>query len=93
MALIGDGENMTLAQIRIDPGSVLTLHSHPHEQIGLCLEGKGRLTSGGETCIVNPGSVWTIPGGEEHMFEALNDPVLVVEAWSPPREDYRKLAG
>ena len=92
MALVGDGKSMTLTRIRIEPGSILPLHSHPHEQIGTCIEGRGVMTSAGEVCDIVPGSTWTIPGGEEHKFEALDEPVLIFEVWSPPREDYRKLA-
>ena len=93
MNLIGDGVNMTLTRIYIEPGTIFPDHSHPNEQIGTCVEGKGVLTSGGDELEVEPGVAWTIPAGESHMFEARDKPVVIYEAWSPPREDYRKLAG
>jgi quercetin dioxygenase-like cupin family protein len=94
MALIGDGENLTLVRIHIKPGAVFPDHSHPNEQVGTCIEGEGVLTSGGEPLKVYPGTTWTIPGGEVHRFEATGDkPVIIYEAWSPPREDYREEAG
>lgn len=93
MALIGDGEKMTLIRILIQPGAVFPDHTHPNEQIGTCLEGEGVLTSGGKGLEVEPGVTWAIPGGELHKFEATGDsPVVIYEAWSPPREDYKKLA-
>jgi len=93
MALIGDGENMTLVRIVAQPGAVFPDHSHPNEQIGTCIEGKGVLTSGGEALEVEPGVTWFIPGGEVHKFVATGDePVIIHEVWSPPREDYLKLA-
>ena len=93
MALIGDGEKMTFVRIYIQPGAVFPDHSHPKEQIGTCVEGKGILTSGGEDLKVEPGVTWSIPGGEVHKFEAVGDqPVVIYEVWSPPREDYRSMA-
>jgi quercetin dioxygenase-like cupin family protein len=93
MALIGDGKRMTLTRIYIQPGAVFPDHSHPNEQIGTCMEGEGVLTSGGESLEVAAGMAWVIPAGEEHRFEATGSkPVVIYEAWSPPREDYRKAA-
>jgi len=93
MALIGDGKKMTLTRIYIKPGAVFPDHSHPNEQIGTCIEGEGVLTSGGEDLEVRAGVTWTIPAGEPHRFEANGEhPVVIYEAWSPPREDYRARA-
>ncbi|HUS78142.1 MAG TPA: cupin domain-containing protein [Patescibacteria group bacterium] len=94
MYLIGDGKNMTLTRIHIKPGAVFPDHAHPNEQIGTCVKGEGILRSAGVDLDVKPGVTWTIPPNEEHMFETTGDePVVIYEAWSPPREDYKKLAG
>ena len=94
MSLIGDGKNITLVKIEIKPGAIFPDHSHFNEQVGTCIEGKGILTSGNKTLNVFPGITWVIPGGEIHKFEASGEkPVIIYEAWSPPREDYRKQAG
>ena len=93
MTLIGDGKKMTLVRIVVQPGAVFPDHLHPNEQIGTCIEGNGVLTSGGKALEVEPGVTWTIPGDEVHKFVATGDePVVIHEAWSPLREDYRKLA-
>ena len=93
MALIGDGKKITLIRIFMQPEAVVPDHSHPNEQVGTCMEGKGILTSGGKELNVFPGVTWVIPGEEIHKFEAKGtEPVVIYEAWSPPREDYRKLA-
>lgn len=93
LSIVGDGEKMTLLRVYIKPDAperVIPEHSHPNEQIGICIEGKGVLKSGGETLKVEPGVSWTIPSGETHSLEAKGDqPVLIYEAFSPPREDYR----
>jgi len=93
MALIGDGERMTMIRMEIQPGAIVPDHAHPNEQIGTCVEGTGTLTSGGEPIKVEPGVTWAIPADEPHRFEAdKNSMVVLIEAWSPPREDYKAMA-
>ena len=93
MYLIGDGDNLTLIKMYIQPGSVFPDHSHPNEQVGTCMEGKGTLTIGGVPVDVKPGVTWVIPTDVEHKFVAKGSvPVVIYEAWSPPRLDYRALA-
>ncbi len=93
MALIGDGERITLIRMEIQQGAIVPDHAHPNEQIGTCIEGMGTLTSGGESLKVEPGVTWAIPADEPHRFEAdRGSMVVIIEAWSPPREDYRAMA-
>ena len=93
MAIIGDGEKMTFVRIEAHPGSEIPDHSHPNEQIGTCVDGEGILVSGGETLEMKPGVAWAIPPGEVHRFKPVGDkPCIIHEVFSPPREDYRKMA-
>jgi quercetin dioxygenase-like cupin family protein len=93
MALIGDGERMTMIRMEIQPGAIVPDHDHPNEQIGTCVEGTGTLTSGGESVKVEPGVAWVIPADELHSFEAdKNNMAVLIEAWNPPREDYKAMA-
>ena len=92
MALVGDGERMTLIRIIAQPGAVFADHSHDHEQIGTCFEGSGVLSSGGKDLEVKPGDSWVVPSYEIHKFVTGNETTIIYESWSPPREDYRKLA-
>ena len=93
MALIGDGIKMTLVRVYIRPGTIFEEHSHHNEQIGTCLQGRGILKSGNNYLEVKPDISWVIPSGEFHEFKAVGkEPVILLESWSPPREDYRKLA-
>jgi len=89
MTILGSGDNITLVRTVIQPRAVVPEHSHPNEQMGTCLAGEGRLTSGGITVRVKQGTSWTIPANEPHSFVAERDqPVTMYEMWSPPREDY-----
>jgi quercetin dioxygenase-like cupin family protein len=93
LRLLASGERTTLIRFDIEPGAVIPLHRHPHEQTGVCVEGGGALTSGGESIGIEAGMAWVIPGGEEHGFVAGDEGAVIYEAFSPPREDYLKASG
>lgn len=81
------GENTLLAEFRLEKGSDLPAHSHPHEQTGYLVSGKIRLTIAEESFDVLPGDAWCIPGNTEHRAIILEDAVAV-EVFAPVRQDY-----
>ncbi len=81
------GEKTMMLRFKLAAGSRLPAHSHPHEQTGFVVRGKGRFTIAGETSVVGPGDSWCVPGGVEHAVEALEDSE-VIEIFSPLREAY-----
>jgi len=81
------GEAMLLGEFRLKKGAVIPSHSHPHEQIGYLVSGRLRFNSEGETYEAGPGDGWCFTGNCEHGVEVLEDS-LVVEVFSPVREDY-----
>ncbi len=84
------GERIMLSYLEMDAGAEVPLHSHPHEQAGMLLKGKLRLTIGEETQLMEPGSMYLVPGGVPHRAVAVDGPVLVLDIFSPIREDYAK---
>lgn len=83
------GDHLTLSLVELEPGAAIPLHRHPHEQMGLLLEGELSLTIGGQTHVVQAGQMWRIPGGVEHAAAAGNRPAKALDAFHPVREDYR----
>ncbi|MEJ2666881.1 MAG: cupin domain-containing protein [Deinococcales bacterium] len=81
------GANTNMVRFRLAAGSSLPLHSHPHEQTGVLLEGAMRFSIAGDVSSVGPGDSWCIPGGVEHSLQVLEDSV-VIEIFSPLREEY-----
>lgn len=81
------GEKSLLTEFRLNAGSRLPSHSHPHEQSGYLVKGRMRLTIGDKTFDVEPGDSWCVTGNLEHRAEILEDSVAV-EVFSPVREDY-----
>jgi quercetin dioxygenase-like cupin family protein len=82
------GENMLLAVVDLEAGSILPVHSHPHEQCGYVITGELELTIGGETRILHPGEVYFIPGGIEHGARVVSpETAQVIDVFSPVRVD------
>lgn len=81
------GEKTLLSEFRMEKGSTLPRHAHPHEQTGYLVKGRLVLTIGQETFDAGPGDSWSIPGATEHSAVILEDSVAV-EVFSPVREDY-----
>lgn len=85
------GENLMLSYLEMDANAEIPLHDHPHEQGGIVLEGKIQLTIGDETRTLSPGSMFFIPANIPHRATALDAPAIVLDAFSPIREDYAQL--
>ena len=83
------GEKMMLSLVEFEPRSIVQPHSHPHEQMGLLVEGTLTFTIGDETRTLAPGEMWRIPGGVVHSAVAGDFPVKALDAFYPIREDYR----
>jgi quercetin dioxygenase-like cupin family protein len=83
------GEQMMLSLVEMQPHAVVEEHFHPHEQMGLMLEGEADFTIGGEQLRVVAGQMWRIPGGVPHKVVALDRPVRAIDVFHPPREDYK----
>ena len=81
-------DHMTLAFWRVEAGSALPEHAHPHEQVTTLLEGEFEMTIGGKTSVLKPGMAVIIPGNEKHQGKARTD-CRLMDAFYPVREEYR----
>ena len=81
-------EKMMLSIVDFEPHSVVEEHAHPHEQVGLLLQGRAVFTIGGEQKTLQPGDMWRIPGGVRHKVVVLDEPVKALDIFTPIREDY-----
>ena len=82
------GERLMLSFVEFEANAVVEMHSHPHEQMGLLLEGELIFTIGDEEHVVTPGQMWRIPGDVPHKAVAGDSPVKALDVFSPVREDY-----
>lgn len=86
------GEKMMANWVRLEPNTEMPMHEHPHEQIGAVLQGELELTTPNEVQVVKPGGAYVVPGGVPHKGVAGPDGCLVLDIFSPPREEYAALA-
>jgi len=62
-------------------------HSHPSAQITYMLKGKLRMQIGDEERVISPGQFVYVPPNVEHSIESLEEYVLALDIFSPPRPD------
>ena len=82
-------EKMLVAVVELEPHAVVTEHSHPHEQMGMWLEGRAVFTIGDEEKTVGPGDIYRIPGHVRHKVVVLDQPARALDVFAPIREEYR----
>ena len=85
------GQNLMLSYLELEVDSVIPTHAHPHEQAGMLLEGQLKLTIGDESKICEPGDMFIIPPNTPHTARPLNGRAVVLDVFSPVREDYARL--
>jgi quercetin dioxygenase-like cupin family protein len=81
-------EKMMMSLVAMEPGAVVEEHSHPHEQVGMVLQGKAIFYIGGEQKTLEAGDTFRIPGNVPHRVVVLDQPVKALDVFYPIREDY-----
>ena len=82
------GAHVMLNHVDMKPLVAVTTHSHPHEQLGLTLEGELNLWIGDEERALRTGDMYVVPSGMLHGARSGDSRILAVEAFFPLREDY-----
>lgn len=82
-------DNMLVSLLEFSPHSVVPLHSHREEQVGIVLEGELYMTIDGETRLMKAGELYMIPGDVEHGGMTTDNPAKVCDVFSPIREQYQ----
>jgi len=83
-----EGERMMLIEVTLEQGTVVSLHTHPHEQIGYLASGRLLWELGDERAELAAGDSWLVPSNVPHQVTAL-EPSVAIDIFSPPREEYR----
>ena len=88
-AKIASGERMMLSLVTLAPDAVVPTHSHPHEQMGLMVSGTMEFTIAGETRVLSGNEMYFVPGRVPHAAKGGPRGAVALDAFSPPREEYR----
>ena len=82
------GDRVMVARIQFAPHVVTPVHSHPHEQITIVERGRVRFSIDGAERIASAGDVLHFPSNMPHGATALDEPVVLIDVFSPIREDF-----
>jgi quercetin dioxygenase-like cupin family protein len=91
MARTPHGSHIMMSYLELAAGAVIPLHHHPHEQAGMLLQGRMELTIGEEAQVCEPGAMFIIPPDVPHSARPVDGPAVVLDIFSPVREDYAAL--
>jgi quercetin dioxygenase-like cupin family protein len=83
------GEKIMMSYVNVEPHTTIAEHSHPHEQMGMLLEGEAEFTIGDEKKLVKSGEAYLIPSNVKHKVVTFDKPLLALDIFSPPREEYK----
>lgn len=87
------GKRMLVWLVRIEGGGVIPRHSHPHEQVSICLRGKAEASFNQRKRTYKAGDVTIYASREKHgPFRAVQgSSALFLDIFSPPRKEFLKL--
>ena len=86
--ILAHNEKMMLVEHRMEPTWVGARHSHPHDQMVYIVAGRLRFFCGDDEFEARAGDSFVVRGGVEHSARALGEPALVLDVFTPCREDY-----
>jgi quercetin dioxygenase-like cupin family protein len=82
------GNGLMICRLRFDPHVVTAIHRHPHEQMTLVERGRVRFYIEDDERIAGPGDVLHFPSNIRHGATMLDDEVVLVDIFTPIREDF-----
>ena len=85
-------DKLMICRFDLEKGVKIPAHSHPQDQAGYVVSGKIRVSVEGESSDLGLGDSYSAPSGAVHSATAL-ERTVVVDTFSPPREDYRTSSG
>jgi quercetin dioxygenase-like cupin family protein len=84
------GATLMICRLTFAPSTVTAAHDHFHEQMTMVEKGRVRFVVGAEEKIFGPGDVLLFPSGFWHGATMLDDEVVLIDIFSPIREDFLK---
>jgi 5-deoxy-glucuronate isomerase len=87
------GQKLMVCRLRFPPHVVTADHSHPHEQITLVEKGRVRFTFGNGERVAKAGDILAFPGGFWHGAKILDEEAVLIDIFTPVREDFLPDAG
>ena len=87
--IVGHTPQLMSVLVHFDQGAIGTPHSHEvHDQIAYCLAGSFDCEIGGVKRRLRAGEAFVVPHGTLHGVVALEPDSLLLDQFSPRRDDY-----
>lgn len=87
--IVGHTPQLMSVLVQFDRGAVGTPHLHEvHDQIAYCLAGSFDCEVGGVSKRLSVGEAFVVPHGTLHGVVALEDGSVLLDQFSPRRDDY-----
>ena len=84
------GDALMICRLRFEPFTVTAVHRHPHEQMTMVERGRVRFFIEGEERIARAGDVLHFPSNLEHGATMMDEEVVLVDVFTPIREEFLK---
>jgi quercetin dioxygenase-like cupin family protein len=84
------GDRLMVCRLVLAANTVTPVHSHMHEQITLVERGRADFFVEGEKRTASAGDVLLFPSNIQHGATMLDEEVVLIDIFSPPREDFLK---
>jgi quercetin dioxygenase-like cupin family protein len=82
------GDRLMICRLTIPAGTATPAHRHANEQFTIVEKGKVRYVLGTEETIFGPGDIILLSGGFWHGATTLDEEVVLLDIFSPIREDF-----
>ena len=82
------GERLMICRLTIQPRVVTPVHAHVHEQITMVERGRVLYIVDGVERVVSPGDVLHFPSNLPHGATMLDEEVVLIDVFTPMREDF-----
>ena len=80
--------DLMVVELTWGAGMIGAVHNHPHRQCGYILKGRFEAELNGEKAILSPGDCFYTEAGEPHGLTALEDDSVLLDIFTPHREDF-----
>ena len=84
------GDRLMVCRLVLAARTVTAVHTHVHEQITLVERGRADFFVEGERRTAKAGDILLFPSGIRHGATMLEDEVVLIDIFSPPREDFQQ---
>jgi len=85
---LAQSQTMMICEFKFDAQVTIPIHTHPHDQVGYLVEGHVEMTIDGKKFDLVKGDSYSAPSNVPHGVLTL-EPSIIVDTFSPPREDYQ----